>query len=168
MGALASSLRIIHGLLLAFWIGANGLWLLMFNGMMRLDEGRHEATEILLLGGDRIDRYGQVAAPILLFTLWLGWASARISLRARAIAVGLLLISAYLRAWYFQPKLRELRGAMGRAIEDLLHTDDWVRRYDQLSHVSNGLLWLQLGLGVLLLVLAIRNIAPRRHGGIEF
>jgi len=103
----------------------------------------------------------------LLLTLFSGWAGLRVPLRWRAGGTLLMTASAALSGRYLTPRLMALEAAMGRPVDDLAAADPLVLQYLMLQRYSAAALILTAALALWLLVVAVRQAAPRRLGGIE-
>lgn len=163
----ARGARILHVLLLSFWIGAWGVYWLLSLRVQTLITSQHVAKVFLSELLAWLHTYGVFAGPILLLTLGLGWSSLSLSFRHRV--GGIVLGSGFALACsrWIAPKRVALMEALGRRFEDLNPNDDPVLELVQLEQTSHVVLMAQGLLVVLLIIGAMETNQPCSYRGIE-
>ena len=156
-----------HVLVLALWIGAVALVLGLSDKLPAILGSRDLSATMLSAILAQLGRFGLLAGPIALVTLWMGWSSQQVPLKGRGFLSLAFMVGGITGAQWLWPRLEDARLALGRPLEDLPSDDTLAVAYGSLQLVSIG--WLAaMGFFSLVLILwAVRGSKPAYRGGIQ-
>ena len=169
MSGINTGARVVHVILLGVVLGS-GLFvnvLLEPTALAQL-QSQQRTAELISSVMSHLDLFVLVASPIILLSLIVGYFSLGVPIKARVIVVFIVAGLVTLRSQWLSPKMIKIHQAMGQPLEDVLATDPMKIQYINLETAFQWLHWVQLGLVLFLLVIAITSSTPKRKFGIKF
>ena len=168
MTAFGTIARVTHVVLLALWFGGGVFFAaLVAPELFAQMPSRQAAGDLVTSVLANADLFGIIVGPVLLITLFIGFAPLGVRLRLRALATVIMTVLTAVSGRWLSPKMVELRQAMGRPIEDLAATDPLKVQFSNLHLASEAMMTVHLLLALFLLVAAVTSSAPKRSFGIE-
>lgn len=156
----------MHVLVLGLWTGAVAFFWLVRRRVGAVLDSAHTADQLVRDLLSTIDGGALLAGPLLLLTLFMGWAPMQVPIRNRAFAVVLATVLAGVSGRWLGPRRAELLAGLGRRLEDADPASPQVVEIVQLAQIDLGLL-VAHGILAAVLVVAAMRAGPKRRFGIE-
>jgi len=167
LGALANFARVVHIVILGWWMGAYAELVQLGRVAEAVLGSQHETGAVLLAALADLERFGIWGLPILLVTLWVGWSSFGRKRRGPAVGLGILAVLTLGSRYVVRPRFREIRDGLGRPVEDLGLTDPALVDYLWWERTLAVVVSMQIGVALVLLVWAVIRNRPKTSLGIE-
>lgn len=169
VGSFATIGRVLHVLALALWTGGGlALMLVVTPLAFGVLPDRTDATVLVSAVLARLDLFGVVAGPLILLSLFAGYAQPRVRLRFRALGAAVMTGLTALSGLWLSPRIAEVHAALARPLEDLPTNDPMRVELGNLHTASEAILLVHVALAVALLLSAVIGASPRRPSlGIE-
>ncbi len=156
-------------LLLGLWSGAGlAFMVIIAPGVFSALDSRQAAGDVIALIMDNFDLYGLFLGPLILISLFVGYAPLAVPLRLRALATVVMTVNVGISGRWLSPKMVDLRAAMGRPIDQIAAADPLKVQFMNLHTASEAIMLVHVVLAVLLLIAAVVSTVPKRKHGIEF
>ena len=164
MGRIQAIARAIHLLLLGLWVGSGAYHLIVIiPEALSAFSARQDALGFIGHGLAKLDLFGQLAAPALLLSLFIGWAGTGVRLWPRAVSIAVLFLAAMLSGRFLAPDITALEARM----PTLSASDPARLELERLYVAGDGLTIAAVALAGLLLMTSSGSATPRRQGGIQ-
>lgn len=167
MGPLSTFARVVHIVLVGWWMGAYAELVLLAGSVEAVVPSRHASGAVLLAALADLERASLWGLPILLVTLWVGWSGPGAKLRGRTTLAAVLGALVLLSRYVVRPRFRDVRDGLGRPVEDLGLTDPALADYLWWERILSASVLLEVAIALVLLVWAALRMRPKQSFGIE-
>jgi len=135
---------------------------------MDMNLGTAPAGDVITANLDLIERYGLVAGPLILVTLFMGWLPVAVSLKTRGLGAMMMIGAIVMSRYWTTPAMLEAKAAMGVRLEHMEPSHPLVEQFQSFHLIGSSLMLLHLVVCFFMLIAAVRSSRPRRSfGGIE-
>jgi hypothetical protein len=169
MSGLSIGARVVHVVLLGVCLGGGLVMnLLVVPDAQTQLQSKQLVVELVTVVMSHLDFCVLVVSPIILLSLFVGYFSLGVPLKARVIIVMVVSGLVAIRSQWLSPEMTRIYQSFGRPLQDVVASDSMKIQYINLEVASLWLHWAQLALILYLLVLAVISSAPKRKFGISF